>query len=403
MKKFIFTIVAIFISIFLFLAIGEIMFRIFRGAPNPLAHFSQKNETFLSEANQIRTSYVAGDDGVKYKVHNNQYGYRGKNFNHPKDEGKTRIFLIGDSFTFGVGCEDHQTIPAMVEKLLLEKGFDVEVINAGMHHTSPITHYRNLKNIHMQYEPDMVVLLFDMTDLRDDWQKQRNAVYDEEGNITHFDATIVDGKKDWWLVLVTKSAFAKWTHNKIVRAFKKLKILGLKNYTKISQEGKRAKGEIAILEGITDENVIVEYDGMLMMRGPERRALINKQWNRITAKHISKMHNLLKDKKIPFFIAMYPYGIHVDETQWNEGRKVWGFEQGKVYTDYYPFELVKGYAKTKGIPYINSLENFLKAPKKKYFFDFDGHLTVEGNEIVAQTIVNNLEFSEALLSLEKEK
>ena len=392
MKKIIFTLTIIFISFTIFLAVGEVMFRIFRGPPNPLGHFTQKSRDFLNNKNETKEARVAGSDGIEYKVHTNKYGYRGKDFNNPKDKGKIRIFLIGDSFTFGVGCEDDQTISAMVEKQLLEKGLNVEVINAGAHHTSPISHYSNLKDIHMQYEPDVVVLLFDMTDLRDDWQKERNAVYDENGEIKYFDSNIVDGKRDWWLTLVTKSAFAKWTHNKVVRAYKKLRILGFKKYTQIAREGKRAKGEIAILEGVTDENIIVEYDGMLMMRGKERRALINKQWKRITAKYISKMHDLLKAKEIPFLIAMYPYGIYVDETQWNEGRKVWGFEQGKVYKDYYPFELVGGYAKERGIPYINSLNNFLTAPKKKFFFDFDGHLTVEGNKIVAQTIANNPEF-----------
>ena len=49
-----------------------------------------------------------------------------------------RIFAVGDSFTYGVGSEDDQTIPYLIEKRLILEGLDAEVINAGIGHTSPI-------------------------------------------------------------------------------------------------------------------------------------------------------------------------------------------------------------------------------------------------------------------------
>jgi len=35
------------------------------------------------------------------------------------------------------------------------------VINAGIGHASPIYHYLNLKNFHLKFEPDVVVLMLD--------------------------------------------------------------------------------------------------------------------------------------------------------------------------------------------------------------------------------------------------
>ena len=93
---------------------------------------------------------------------------------------------------------------------------------------------------------------------------------------------------------------------------------------------------------------------------------------------------------------MYPHGIYVGGDQWNKGRLTWGFEEGKKYTDYLPFELVAEYARNEKIPFINTLDDFLKAPPKKYFFDWDGPMNPSGNAIVAQSVVDSPAFQAIL-------
>jgi len=89
---------------------------------------------------------------------------------------------------------------------------------------------------------------------------------------------------------------------------------------------------------------------------------------------------------------MYPHGIYVGADEWNDGRATWGFEKNKLYTDHFPFELVGSYARENNLPFINALDDFLKAPEQKYFFDWDGHMTPEGNKIVADVIVRSPAF-----------
>ena len=65
------------------------------------------------------------------------------------------------------------------------------------------------------------------------------------------------------------------------------------------------------------------------------------------------------------------------------------FEANKIYTDTYPFELIENYAKEKGIPCIETLDDFLARNEVKLFFDWDGHLTPAGNEVMAQGIISD--------------
>jgi len=384
--------VAIFLIIFVVLfSIGEICFRVFKGSHNPLINLTQKKSGFLFKPNSTEHSISSVPGEFDYVAHINNFGYRGKDFQWLKYNETTRIFVVGDSFTFGVGASEDETIPSLLEKYLLKNKIGAEVINAGVGHASPITHYVNLREIHLKYEPNLVILLFDLTDLWDDWHSERNAVLDNKGEIKYFDKTYINGKRDWWVTCVYHSAFCKWINNKIVRTFEKIRLLGAKKYFSIALQGKRAKAAIIASKEKRLKEFKIEYDGLLMLRGREKKALIDEHWPR-TVKYLNKIKNLLDKHDIPMIIVTYPHGIYVGKDQWNKGRAPWGFEEGKLYTDHYAFELVESYAKEQGIPFINTLDNFPKNTGTKYFFDYDGHMTPAGYSIVADGITGNLQF-----------
>jgi hypothetical protein len=69
-----------------------------------------------------------------WELHTNSQGFR-----EPADtparrpKGTYRILALGDSWMFGLGVNDAQTIPSQVEQMLAEqKGWNVEIINAGV-------------------------------------------------------------------------------------------------------------------------------------------------------------------------------------------------------------------------------------------------------------------------------
>lgn len=79
-----------------------------------------------------------------------------------------RILALGDSCTFGVGVNDMQTWPVLLENLLGRSGIDVDVINAGVPGYSVFQGMRFLEKREGELKPDLVVMTFGFNDL-DSW------------------------------------------------------------------------------------------------------------------------------------------------------------------------------------------------------------------------------------------
>lgn len=48
------------------------------------------------------------------------------------DAGVTRILMLGDSLTAGYGLAENQALPAQLERRLVNEGYQVRIINAGV-------------------------------------------------------------------------------------------------------------------------------------------------------------------------------------------------------------------------------------------------------------------------------
>ncbi len=81
-----------------------------------------------------------------------------------------RVVCLGDSFTFGAWVDGEESYPAQLEANLRQSSHqDVAVLNAGMLSYSPVLHRELLLNTLMQYEPTVVTLMLDCTDIGDDY------------------------------------------------------------------------------------------------------------------------------------------------------------------------------------------------------------------------------------------
>lgn len=396
MKKIIFTFLSIIISLILVAVIAEIGFRIDdlfdknRGLKNSMGNINRKYCHGFRPNTRFRL-IASKNNEYNIFVRINNYGFRGKDITKEKNPRITRIMVLGDSFTFGVGSEEDETIPYLIEKYLNEqgaKGHQVEVINSGFGHYSPLLHYLKTKDEYLEFNPDIVLYFFDFSDLADDWRFEKNLVYDNSGNILRCDPAFINGRRDWWKTMRIYSKLCTYIHNKIIRLIDKIRILGFKNYVKVKIEGKRAK-TLIIAKEKEDRNINpIKYDGYLMIRGRDKLPYILKHFKR-TEKYLNKIKSLLAEKNIPMILVVYPYGIHVGPSQWGEGRRYWDFEDDKVYDDYYAFDLLEDYAQRNNIPCINVLPGFLKNNNKHLFFDIDGHFTPEANHIVARAVAES--------------
>lgn len=112
---------------------------------------------------QLRPGYEVGGasetvDGIRSGTGFNSMGYRGKEIVSAKGD-QTRIWIVGDSFTFGVGLENEDTYSAVLEDQLRASRSDpIEVINAGVPGRWVDEYYLDLKHRGLALEPDIVLV-----------------------------------------------------------------------------------------------------------------------------------------------------------------------------------------------------------------------------------------------------
>jgi lysophospholipase L1-like esterase len=100
--------------------------------------------------------------GKMVSIRTNSLGLRGKETTTEKPNGVKRILVLGDSYTFGVYCENSETYPASLETLYKREGLsNIEVINAGYADGwSPDEHYAWLVNRGIEFRPDIIIYGF---------------------------------------------------------------------------------------------------------------------------------------------------------------------------------------------------------------------------------------------------
>ena len=126
--------------------------------------------------------------GVKPYVHhyNTQSWIDEDDIAREKPADTLRIFYLGDSFIEG-SCPMDRNLPSLVEAALnrkfVSRGLTAQVINTGTTSYGPIQYYLLLKTSLLDYDPDLVVINLDMSDVYDDFLYRRTAVYDDNGKL----------------------------------------------------------------------------------------------------------------------------------------------------------------------------------------------------------------------------
>ena len=118
-------------------------------------------------------------------TYNSQAWLEAHDIQQAKPSGTFRIFYLGDSFT-ECTCPMEQSVPRRVESALrpyfAQKGLAVEVVNTGTSSYAPSLYYLVLKEI-LPYEPDLIVIDVDLTDVFDDWIYRSSAQFDASGDL----------------------------------------------------------------------------------------------------------------------------------------------------------------------------------------------------------------------------
>jgi hypothetical protein len=137
-------------------------------------------------------------DGVFGHIETNALGYRGPSpTTVEKPAGTRRVLVLGDSFVFGWGVPEEDSIPGQLRARLANPAAPVEVVNAGYHAgAAPDAYYAYLRQEGMALAPDVVVLVVFTSNDIDDVGETRWLATDAIGGPTRLQSIRLYG--DWW-------------------------------------------------------------------------------------------------------------------------------------------------------------------------------------------------------------
>jgi len=125
--------------------------------------YLQVDEEFATTLRPNLHHYV-GIGKHRNLLHHNTIGLRGEEVREDKPE--LRIFMIGDSYTYGWGTNNSGTMAVQLEESLRKDGIDAEVLNLGVGGYSTTQTYMRFKRF-QHLKPDIVVYMFCENDPED--------------------------------------------------------------------------------------------------------------------------------------------------------------------------------------------------------------------------------------------
>lgn len=104
-------------------------------------------------------------NGLDYRI--NRLGLRGPLPDPTRTTSAVRIVFLGDSFTFGEGVREHETLPQQVAGLLsMKRGGAVECINGGVGGFDTRQEVALYRHRLAEFQPDAVVVVMTLNDRR---------------------------------------------------------------------------------------------------------------------------------------------------------------------------------------------------------------------------------------------
>lgn len=198
----------LFASIILMFLLGEIFIR--------LGGYRQRYE--LDEKEQLEWQY-------KTKKTHNSMDYRDYEYSTEKPKGTFRIYVLGDSYTYGQGIKMIETYPKYLEKFLNEKypSKRFEVINSSFLGLDTKRELERLRNKGLKLSPDMVILGYCLNDPSNDsgatqWREEEQK---EKIRVLFNNKTLLRVSHFYWFLKIKAEAI--YFNTKIfIRTFLKL-------------------------------------------------------------------------------------------------------------------------------------------------------------------------------------
>jgi len=164
MSRYFYNVLLLVISTVAALLLGELIScNFFPVYPPRLISESEHDSWYLYDAAgeiiglrpDFRGKFVSSEFDISIRI--NEDGFRDQSFSEKNRHAKTRICVLGDSFTFGYGVEADETYSSIIKKTLFSRGYDAEVYNLGVPATATARQYRLFQNV-LHLQPKIVII-----------------------------------------------------------------------------------------------------------------------------------------------------------------------------------------------------------------------------------------------------
>jgi hypothetical protein len=351
---------------------------------------TEMTATHMSDSvlhHRIRPDVTAQVRGVEFRT--SSLGLHDREYPAGKPLGVFRILLLGDSMTEGGGLALPATMAKQAEAILNAGGCrsPIEVVNAGVASYSPILEYVYLKKLAPIFEPDLVVLNFDMTDVHDDLVRTAIAVLGPDG----LPVAVPANRRletAMFLLPIAKPSFLRFL-DPIERGLSRLSIY---QAFRRSGAGRRLFGPIRPTPERLERLGLVgdiRYDPMAITRNVEGPG-VAQAW-RLTERYLAGIRALARRRGIPFAVVVYPHPHQVAADESPIGRQQFALRPG-LYASEAPFQRIEALGRREGFPVINLLELFRRrrATDGPLFWDHDVHQNPRGARVFAEGMVAGL-------------
>ncbi|OGG06002.1 hypothetical protein A3D05_03450 [Candidatus Gottesmanbacteria bacterium RIFCSPHIGHO2_02_FULL_40_24] len=348
-----------------------------------------------------------------FTVETNKIGFRGKNYQIPKSVNTFRILAIGDSFTYGWGTNNIDIWTTLLENKLANRFKDkkVEIFNIGKPGLSPRDYLENVKNYTKLYNPNIILVgIVEGDDIGQltDWPKKRSTANPETREVKKkLINTIVNNqeKKVFYSDEIAKISqiFIRLFPNfhSIVSPYREIDVKpanlsNLKIFINNLGDEEAARFQTAVKKDVQSLYLNGSINPVLftyaLFQPDFFTAFLNYRDSRIKTAIseltviIDEINQIAKDNKSIPIIVDIPYGIFVSEAHMKTSVDM-GFKYAPdALISNYPVDMLKQIASNSGITIIDNLKYFREKCSDDCFFNYDSHLNIKGNRILADRL-----------------
>ncbi|MCL4303774.1 MAG: hypothetical protein KJ077_49280 [Anaerolineae bacterium] len=351
-------------------------------------------------------SYARWGDNIT-----NEFGFNDRDYPHQKKPGTYRILILGDSFNWAGGLEGNYAS-------LLERKFEVEfgdprveIINAGYHATHTGEQLVALKKFGLQYNPDLVVLGFFVgNDFFDavPWRRRINVGGSQvdidtrkETEITFLGQLVVPLQSRLYLFLRDQWATYKYLQiQRQAQPQQNAPAAANRPASAVDQaEGMNSQAPSRVSFSYTEDNISEYYLELEMLRIQIANSVLAtsvaadefKVREEFAISNLLAMHNLLKEKSIPFMLVAYPDNFQIEESLRQVVFNHYQLNPAQFQLDR-PQRLLWEFCQENQIEFYDMLPTFQAGQQQgqRLYLVNDSHWNDAGNQLAADYLFETL-------------